>query len=154
MNIQYELQEPFKYSWGLAKILIVVTIILLVAYIVILLSPRFYDKYLSKLFRKSRVPSLKVRYVRKLENLLNMVNSNRIINKEAYTILSLYIREFVKKATGINVLSSSKEEIKKLGMPDLSRLMEEYYPPEFAKYANGNIIGSIERSIEVIKRWN
>ncbi len=154
MNIQYELQEPFKYSWGLAKILIVVTIILLVAYIVILLSPRFYDKYLSKLFRKSRVPSLKVRYVRKLENLLNMVNSNRISNKEAYTRLSLYIREFVKKATGINVLSSSKEEIKKLGMPDLSRLMEEYYPPEFAKYANGNIIGSIERSIEVIKRWN
>jgi len=31
--------------------------------------------------------------------------------------------------------------------------MEEYYPPEFSRNQDGNIIGSIERSIEVIRRW-
>ena len=153
MNVSYELQEPFTYSWDLARILIVILVVLIISFVLIMFAPTLYNKFFSKLFRKTKVPSLKTRYIKKLEKLLYLVNTNSINSKTAYTRLSLYIREFIKKATGINVLSSSKEEIRSLDMPELSELMEEYYPPEFSKNQNGNIIGSIERSIEVIKRW-
>ena len=90
---------------------------------------------------------------KKLQKLLNMVNNGRISDKDAYLTLSGYIREFVKKVSGINVLSLSKEEIKKIGMPSLSALMEEYYPPEFSNNIKGDIVTSIKRSIEVISKW-
>ena len=153
MKIMYELQEPFGYSWNLARILIVICVFLVLAYVGVILWPRFYDKYYKKIVEKTKIPALKARYIRKLEKLLNMVNSGQIKNKEAYTRLSLYIREFIKKVSGINVLSSSKEEIKAMGIPSLSLLMEEYYPPEFSKNTSGNIASSIERSIGVIKEW-
>ena len=152
MNIPYELQEPFEYSWDLVKILVVIIVLLVLAYIFILLMPLFSNR-LKKVFKKTQVPSLKVRYVSKLERLMSLVRENKISNRDAYTELSVIIREFVKKTTGINVLSLSKNEIEKVGMNELSLLMEEYYPPEFAKNDDGDIIKSIEKTIEVIKVW-
>ena len=39
-------------------------------------------------------------------------------------------------------------------MDDLSLLMEEYYPPEFAQRGTGDILNSIEKSMGVIRKWN
>jgi hypothetical protein len=153
MEMLMELQEPFKYSWNLARALIIISIALIIVYIFVSISPRFYKSFFGTALRKTMVPSLRVRYIRKLEELLYLVNTNQINNKDAYTRLSLYIREFIKKASGINVLGLSKEEIKGIGIESLSLLMEEYYPPEFSKNEKGNIAGSIERSIEVIREW-
>lgn len=153
MRLLFELQEPLKYSRNLAKTMSVICIALLIVYIFLVFLPRFYDKFFKKAIRKTIMPSLKAIYVRKLEKLLYLVNRNQISNKEAYTRLSLYIREFIKKASGINVLGLSKKEIKHIGMKNLDLLMEEYYPPEFSKNEKGNITGSIERSIGVIKGW-
>lgn len=153
MNILYDLEEPFSYSWNLAKILIIIIVVLIVSYGLMILIPFFYKKYFQKKVDEIKIPSLKSLYIKKLQKLLNMVNNGRISDKDAYLTLSGYIREFVKKVSGINVLSLSKEEIKKIGMPSLSALMEEYYPPEFSNNIKGDIVTSIKRSIEVISKW-
>ena len=104
--------------------------------------------------RKLETPVLRSTYIHKLEQLINKVTSNRISNRDAYVELSTTIRDFIEIVSGINVVSLSKKEVKELNIDDLSLLMEEYYPPEFAKYTSGDVINSINRTIEVIKRWN
>ena len=152
-NIQNELEEPFNYSWNLVYILLIIIVILIVVYILIKLSP-FFSKLFGKFFRKAATPSLKVIYIKRLEKLKALIQNNEIDNRNAYLQLSNTIREFIEKTTGINVLSISKKEAKKLNMKELSLLMEEYYPPEFSKNSKGDILVSIARTIEVIKRWN
>ena len=153
MNIQHELEEPFRYSWNLVYILLGLIVLLIIGYLLIRFSP-FFSKLFNKFFRKAIVPGFKSRYLRQLEKLKILVDRNEISNRNAYLKLSSIIRGFIEKSTGINVLSLSKNEVKKLNMNDLSLLMEEYYPPEFAKESKGNILASIERTMEVIKRWN
>jgi hypothetical protein len=153
MKILYDLEKPFSYSWNLATILIIIIVVLIVSYGLIILIPFFYKKYFNKIVDDIKLPSLKSLYIKKLEKLLHMVKNGRINNKDAYLKLSVLIREFVKKTTGINVLSYSKEEIKEMNVPALSALMEEYYPPEFAKNIDGDIVTSIRKSIEVISKW-
>ncbi len=153
MDITYKLEEPFTYSWSLVLIIIIVMIILVFFYVLILIKPFFYKKIVG-VVSEAMLPSLKARYIKKLEKLMSLVESGRINNRDAYTKLSVIIREFIKHASGINVLSLSKEEIKKMNMKELSLLMEEYYPPEFAKNINGDINESIKRTIEVIQKWN
>ncbi len=152
MNIQYELEEPFYYSWKLVYILGIILVLLIIGYFITRYSSFFY-KHFIEIFKKATVPSLKNIYLRRLSKLRNDINNNKINNRDAYLRLSNTIREFIEKATGINVLSMSKSEAKKLNMKDLSLLMEEYYPPEFSSNKEGNIMGSIDRTMEVIKRW-
>lgn len=153
MNIQYELEQPFRYSWTLVYLILAWIGILIVGYLLIKFSP-FFSKYFKKFFRKTTVPSLKTIYLRKLERLKNSVNNNRIDNRNAYLELSTIARGFIKKATGINTLSISKKEAKELHLDGLTFLMEDYYPAEFSKDKKGDIINSINKTMEVIKRWN
>lgn len=153
MNTQYELEEPFRYSWDLVYALLIVIAILIIGYLIIKFSP-FFSKRFSKYFKKVQTPSYKARALKQLEKLRIDIENNHIDNRDAYLQLSNIIRKFIEKTTGINVLSLSKEEIKDLDMEELSLLMEEYYPPEFAKDSRGNILDSINRTTEVIKRWN
>ena len=150
MQIPGDIYGPFTYSWTLFKVLIVIIVFIILYYI--------FDKFfLNKVIRalnKAKVPSLRVLYLRKLEKLLADVTNNRIDIREAFFRLSGIIRGFIKLASGINVLSMSKKEVHELGNREISELMEEYYPPEFSKYSRGDIIGSIERTMELIKKWN
>ena len=150
MEIPYELEAPFEYSWGIVKILLII-IILLVG---ILIYYRFFHQKIKEIMNKPNIPNLKNRYLRKLERLHHDVMQNRVDIRVGYMRLSNIIREFIEKATGLNILSLSKEEAKKMNMKYLSVLMEEYYPPEFAKVSSSDIISSINKTMEVIRRWN
>ena len=153
MNFTHELEEPFKYSWSIVITIAIIIVIVVLAYVIFRNRSFFYKMY-QKFFKKAQVPSLKRIYIFKLERLMNDVRSGKIDVREAYVKLSIIIRDFIQKTTGINVLCLSKEEVYKMNIQPLSMLMNEYYPPEFAKYANGDIVNSIGRTIEVIKQWN
>lgn len=149
MSINKELDLPLGYSWNIMTVLLEVMAILVLMY-------TFYDyfwKIIKNYITMPRIPHLKDRYIKKLEKLGNDVNDNSIDVKEAYYHLSKIIREFIDKSTGIKVLNLTKEEIKKIGINELSLLMEEYYPPEFSEYSDSNIANSIMRTIELIKKW-
>ena len=80
MQIPDKLEEPFKYSW---KLVIIMLIIVFLVIIIVLFKKYFWDKVL-KLFKKvyddKKVPSLKTKYLHKLEKLLIEVENKTISN--------------------------------------------------------------------------
>ena len=149
MSFNKELNLPLNYSWNIITIILEIITILVLMYI-------FYDyfwKVIKNYIVRPRVPYLKERYIKRLEKLKNDVSENRYDIRDAYYNLSKIIREFIDKSTGINVLNLTKSEIEKIGISDLSLLMEEYYPPEFSKFSDSDINNSIVITIELIKKW-
>ncbi len=113
------------------------------------------NKLIQKPPRKALI-QLKNEYAQKLQKLAQEYNSGEKNKREAYQRLSLLIRGFVHEATGINVENYTKIEIKKLGMPQLDRLMAEYYVPEFAedeRAKHKDFIASCNAALGVIGSW-
>ena len=150
MSIDRDIELPFSYSDGVVKVLIIIIIIIVFA----IVFDKLFRKKIIKIIYKPNIPKLKVKYEKKLENLYNRVESNRIDVRNGYIELSNVVREFIEKATGIKASSFSKNEAYKMGMEDLSLLMEECYPPEFAPKGTGDILKSIEKSVRIIRKWN
>ena len=53
----------------------------------------------------------------------------------------------------IKVQYYTLEDIKKINMPILSKLVEEYYNPEFERVSKGNVLESIGKTKKVIENW-
>ena len=94
--------------------------------------------------------TIKNNYLKQLDNLKN---DKEISNRKAYQTLSLIIRNFVYEVTQIKVPYYSLEEIKQINLPELTKLVEEYYHPEFAKEPQGTLDYSITKTREVIEKW-
>lgn len=60
---------------------------------------------------------------------------------------------FVFEVTDITTQNYSLSEIKKLNIPILYELIEEYYEPEFAEQTNGDFDNSINKARRVIEQW-
>lgn len=146
MQFPTELQEPFTYSFLLVIILIIIIILCIVVFL-------FKDKIMD-VIRKNTIEITKKRYLKQLDELLISVNDKKIDNRNAYSKISNIARHFIKHVTGIDVLTISLSEARKLNIKDLESLMEECYPPEFAKQSTGDVISSINNTRRIIEEWN
>lgn len=104
--------------------------------------------------RGKLLPKLHLLYLKKLEELLVKVTSYEIDSRDAYMRMSQIIREFIQKSIKVNVTNLSKNEISKIGLNDLAKLMDEYYLAQFSKNSVGDVENSIKRTQEVIRTWN
>lgn len=98
-------------------------------------------------------PSVKRSYVNKLTWLGKEYKDGERDSRDCYQLLSVYIREFVKEYAGIDVTKKTLAEIRGQKLPELEKLIEEYYACEFAPDVSGNIELSIERTKMVINSW-
>ncbi len=154
-------QPPFEYYWW---IVLIVAIILAggIALLIYTLNKYFElglfsrkKNMINKPPRKALI-QIKNEYAQKLQSLVGEYSGGKIDKREGYQRLSFLIRTFVHEITGINVENYTKSEIKTLGMPQLDRLMEEYYVPEFAeeeKSLDKNFLESCNRAMGVIGTW-
>lgn len=92
-------------------------------------------------------------WINDLEELKQQVIENKISNRQAYQKLSKLLRSFTEEKTKKKLSNYSLTEIKKLKIPKISELIEEYYVPEFAKQEEKNILKSIEKTKKVIEEW-
>ncbi len=159
-----ELQNPMEYSlW--VSILAVFLIILAAAFFIYFII-RLIRQNNKKAEKRPAVPVtpkpissylVKDRYIRRVRDIKDKYKRKAIGIREGYQELSAVIREFVHDQTGINVESLTAAEIKDRGIGNLSRLMEEYYVPEFAeneKIRGKDLPGSCDTAEEVIRSWN
>lgn len=154
MQIDVNLKAPFSYSW---IPIVVLLIVLLLPFIYLLLKKLgvFNLKKNNILnFTAKDINSIKYKYLNKLNDLDKSLNDKKITSRKAYQELSMLIRLFVYELTGLEVQSCTLKDIKKLNIPVLYELIKEYYDPEFSKISKGNIKASIEKTKEVISRWN
>ena len=157
MQTSINLQEPFTYS-----------IIPVIITICLTLIETWYLIYSRKKKEKNSVdevkaipeknikniPVIKGKYLNQLDTIEYRYINNMIELRKAYQMISEAIRLFVFEITDITTQNYSLAEIKKLNIPILYELIEEYYEPEFASKSVGDFNSSINKARRVINEWN
>ena len=157
MESTVELQAPmaFQHIWAwLAAILIISAVFLQIFF-------RIRRARAGQVPQKIRIkkppahmlPEIKERYLRELFDVEGALGRGDITVRQAFQSLSSIIRRFVYEVTGIEVQNYTLYEIRQLNMPRLTKLIEEYYAPEFARTTRMRGFASIERTRGVIRRW-
>ncbi len=167
METTVTLQPPFEFSiWVLilGVVITVAAIALLIAAIVLIkrnmvftwpkakAKPPVYQPAPSSI-----IIDAKKRCSLQIQGIIRDYGQGKITRREGYQRLSLIIRGFVHDTTGINVENCTLLEIKRLGVPKLVNLIQEYYVPEFAedgRGGNANLITSCNNAMGVIETWN
>lgn len=157
MESSVELQAPmaFQHIWAwLAAILIITAVFLQVFF-------RVRRARAGQVPKKIRIrkppaallPQIKEKYLRELFDVEGALGREDISVREAFQRLSAIIRGFVYEVTGIRVQNYTLYEIRQLNIKRLTKLIEEYYTPEFARTTRMKGFASIERTRGVISRW-
>lgn len=159
MQTTIKLQEPFTYS--IIPLIITICFVLAMTFYLIYLNikkkkVRVEDDHLKVIPEKNikNVPVIKDKYLEQLNSIEYKYTNNMIDLRKAYQLISESIRMFVFEITDITTQNYSLKEIKKLNIPDLYELIEEYYEPEFASKSVGDFGVSIEKARRVVKEWN
>ncbi len=97
---------------------------------------------------------IKKKYLRELNELLNNFNNKTFNNRLSYQKLSKIIRNFIYEVTNIKVINYTLEDIEKLNIPCLAKLIKDFYNPEFSIISEGDLKKAIEKTKEVILKWN
>ena len=154
--VSVELQGQYSYSVIPLIILGAAIILILVLLLAIWRAQAYGNKPVKKKVRVrvKNIFQIKTQYLAKLDKLSKKVFNNELSMRKAYQALSKLVRKFAYEATGIRTDSYSLQEIKEMGRTELVELVEQFYEPEFAAKSEGNIENAIEKSKEVISKWN
>lgn len=157
MQTSINLQEPFTYS--------IIPLIIVIILMVIETCYFIYLKIINKETKQEEVkvipeknikniPVIKEKYSNQLTTIEYKYKNNMIELRKAYQLISETIRLFIFEVTDITTQNYSLMEIKKLNIPDLYNLIEEYYEPEFASKSIGDFDNSINKARRIINEWN
>ena len=158
MQISINLQEPFTYS--------IIPLIVSICIIVIITIYLIYTKIISQKIKNEEevkeipeknikdIPVIKGKYMNELDSIEYKYENKMISLRKAYQLISESIRLFIFEVTDITTQNYSLSEIKKLNIPNLYELIEEYYEPEFASKSKGDFKASINKARGVVKQWN
>lgn len=158
MRTTINLQEPFTYSF----LPLIITFLLIIGFtIYIILSKKPKDKVKGKMEEVKvisernikNIPVIKNKYLQQLNDIEDKYTNNKIELRKAYQLISEAIRLFVFEVTDITTQNYSLTEIKKINIPVLYELIEEYYEPEFASKTIGDFNSSINKARRVINEW-
>lgn len=150
MQIDTELREMFSYS----IILIIPLLLLIILLLIIILHKKKDIKKVNIIQPTSKnLFDIKNKYLYNIQILIDNLNNDKISERKAYQSLSRLIRNFIYEVTNIKVQFYTLEDIKIINMPILSKLVEEYYNPEFERVSKGNILESIDKTKKVIENW-
>ena len=160
MEVEFSvgLHDPFSYS--LIYFLIAVVVMAGAAF----LFSMFYWRYrlLRARYAQGRqvvkppkvvLPVIRHKYRRQLFRLQSAMQTESVETRVAYQELSRIIRMFTHDVTHIDVQNFSYSEISAQNIPQLTELVREYYEPEFAKDADGNISEALQKTGQVISLW-
>lgn len=163
MQTEVKLQEPFSYS----LLPVIITGIIVVAFLIFIIvrkiiiiqknakkHPKTVTEDRRRKLTKEEILQIKEEYISQLIKIQEGYDNGQIALRDAYQRISACIREFVFKVTDIEVHNCTLTDIKRLNMPVLAELVEEYYRPEFEKESLGDVKNSIEKTKRAIERWN
>ena len=157
MQTFVNLQEPFTYS-KIALLIICFLVILNSCYLIYLKTTKeSHKKKEVKIIPEKNIkniPVIKSKYIKQLDSIEYNYNNKTIGLRQAYQQISEAIRLFVFEITDITTQNYCLAEIKKLNIPSLYELIEEYYEPEFASKSLGDFSNSINKARRVIEKWN
>ncbi|MCR5148136.1 MAG: hypothetical protein K6C35_04115 [Eubacterium sp.] len=157
MQTSVELQEPISYMplWIILAIVLLLLIIASQIVFRILFKGRLKKpkKVKIKKPRPKTMEEIKKKYLFMLNSIESNLAGGKITVREGYKRISECIRGFVFEATGVPVDKFSLSEIRKMRMPVLTSLVQEYYEPEFARTTYADIRQSAFKTRKAIETW-
>lgn len=152
--VKTQLQDPFSYSI-IPIVFIFIVLLSLTVYLVVTRKKSPKTKKVKVILTpNSNINNIKEKYLKEITKVENNLENNLISNRKAYQELSMLIRTFVYEVTNINVQSYTLSDIKVLNIQPLYELLKEYYHPEFAFDSQSDIKASLNKTREVIVKWN
>lgn len=107
----------------------------------------------AELNLKAVPKTMQERYTSKLKDLSKKIQKGHMEPRKGYQELSLLVRHFVKEYANVDMTTKTLAEIRSMGFPTLTALVEEYYAPEFSPDEEGDVLESINKTIKAIKSW-
>ena len=158
MESTVKLQEPMAYMtvWIVLAIILLIAAIFLQVFFRIRRKRNGEEPNKIKIVKPPRatIPEIKRRHLGELEKIRTSISNGEINSRIAYQRMSKVIRHFVYDMTGVQVQKYTLYEIRQIKMPLLTRLIEDYYVPEFAEETVADAIRSLEGTRRVIERWH
>ena len=151
MQWDVNLRPPLSYSKVGFFLLIIVILIIII--LLIIKKKKTKPQEIKPIEEILDIEKIKREYLGRIDNLMAKINNNVITKRKAYNELSLIIREFIFKATGIDVLKYTLREARQTKNKELVELLNEYYEPEFSFKGEGNLIASVDKTRKVIIEW-
>ena len=158
MPITVELQDMFSYSLLRAALAVaLVAVITVIGIMVFRLKkkPKKQSELIvaAPIVKPVSAKQIKDKYCALINELEMKRRDGKVSNRKAYQELSRVVRRFVYEMTGIKVHHNTLDEIQKLNMPNLYRVIEECYAPEFSVDKDGSIYDTMKKARMVIKEW-
>ena len=156
MKYSVVLQDPFDYArmWlliGLGLIL-AAALVWLARYF---LSGKDFRVNWKKLpvIRSIRLFFRKRRHTKRIRQIETEFGKGTIDRRTAHQKMSREVRAFAQAVTGEPMESLVYTELLRMNYPKLTRLIGEFYVPEFACKSDAEIKDMIQKSKELIKKW-
>ena len=157
MQTSINLQEMYQYK--ILPIFVLIFLIFFITYYLIKnkdVNQKNDIKEKIKEIPEKNIKNIKIikgKYLNQLDSIEHKYKNKTIELRKAYQLISETIRMFVFEITDITTQNYSLSEIKKLNIPILYDLIEEYYEPEFASKPKGDFENSIIKARRVINEW-
>lgn len=161
IELKTKLREPMAYSdkyefWAL-WVFGIVLLIIFIAYVFV--KTGLFDKVKSlthrnKKFKVKSPEKIRNRYLYKIDEINVLLRNNRIDAREGYRRLSELVRVFAYEVTGVKVQNFTLNEIRGMGISNLTELISDFYEPEFAKKTEADVIAGLAKTRKVIEEWN
>lgn len=159
MQTTINLQDPFTYS--IIPLIITISFVIAITCYFIYLKIAKANGKIEEIVVKEipeknikNIPVIKSKYLAQLDAIEYKYENRMIELRRAYQLISETMRMFVFEVTDITTQNYSLAEIRRLNIPNLYELIEEYYEPEFASKSIGDLNSSINKARRVISQWN
>lgn len=109
-------------------------------------APKPVNRPQAFYFRQKALVSIDTAYME--------LKGSRIDTRESYQRLSMIMRTFVSEMTGRNATSLTLSEMKRMGLGNLSELIENCYVPEFALKTQADFKKDADKAKWMVRTWN
>ena len=127
MKYSIDLQSPFSFSpyWYALGIALIV--------FALLLRFGFNRLFAVKMDSPFRIDKLRRDCLRQVDKIENAYAKKEIDSRSVHQQMSQVVRRFVHDVTGLETETMVLEDLSRLGRPELTELIREYYEPMFAR---------------------
>ena len=156
METSVELQPLFTFStWDIVAAIAFVAIAVAALMIALHLKKKVQAPIAAvpQIVFHRPAPSVRARYIAVFDSLSAQVDAGKIDTRECCEQVSENIRKFASEMTGIDLSSSTLDELEDSGMPSISETVAACYGGEFPRIPEKKAHEAIDKAKKAVNTW-
>lgn len=123
-------------------------------FLFVFLSTRSPEVQAERYIPTSDLKTLQKEFLERINGVASDAHSGRLPARQAHQELSLVVRMFVQRASGVAAPRMTLAELQENGPPALVTAIARIYPGEFAAYPQDEPAAAAETAREVVRSWS